>query len=468
MVGPGVVSNGLHADSFTGFPGPSASFFGGPDPFSAWFGSRSPQQMLQTPSSTQKHLASTATPQAPVAGETFLSRFCEDFILIKVLGKGAFGVVLEVEKRLDLRRYAVKRIKLKGKDAETTVMPEVHALSRLDHPGIVRYFNTWKETPPLGWQEEQDSHVEGLRSLTCTDDYPTETASFERQSDDETSNKQPTANTAPPRNPQFADLQNFGANNFVVCDVREHDKASVFDSYGWSTDERSSFGTASRDANDNDDDNEEGKDYKWQEDKDDDEDDDGIVFESSEASRKRKTEEVKKKAENNNDDTTEGGNSMDRRAHDLDRQDQRLQQLGIKQPSLPVPPTFLYIQTELCKTETLKDWLDKTKNRFPDVISKILREITSSLAYIHDKQYIHRDLKPANIFFAFDNSVKLGDFGLAKIMAEDHLGSSDAGRVAQSLTSGVGTFFYMSPEQVCETRTDVLVQNRYVRREQMC
>ncbi|KAH3851775.1 hypothetical protein DPMN_094260 [Dreissena polymorpha] len=153
------------------------------------------------------------------------------------------------------------------------------------------------------------------------------------------------------------------------------------------------------------------KDDEWQENKNNDEDDDGIVFESSEASRKRKTDEVKKKAENNNDDTTEGGESIDYRLH------QRLQQLSINIHSLPVPPTFLYIQTELCKAETLKDWLDKTKIRLPGVISRILREITSALAYIHEKEYIHRDLKPANIFFALDNSVK------------DHVGSLDAGKM---------------------------------------
>ncbi|XP_052275807.1 uncharacterized protein LOC127875045 isoform X2 [Dreissena polymorpha] len=409
-------------------------------------------------------LTSQASPQAPVSRETFNSRFCEDFTMIKVLGKGAFGVVFEAEKKIDLQRYAVKRIKVKGKD----VMPEVRALARLDDPGIVRYYHAWMETPPLGWQAEQDSHMEGLSSLTCSDDYPTETTSSKQQSDDETSNKQPAANTAPPRNAQLADLQNFGANNFPVFfvdDVRQHNKAtesSVSDSYGWSTDGKSSIGTSSRDTkddiddnevkkdkneDDDNDDNEEGKDYKWQEDKDAVEDDDGIAFESSEASRKRKTEESKQKAENNNDDATKGGRSMDRRANDLDRQDKRLQQLSINPPNLLVPPSFLYIQTELCKAETLKDWLDRTKHRPSDVISKIVREITSPLAYIHDKKYIHKDLKPANIFFALDNSVKLGDFGLARIMAEDHVGSLDAGRVAKSHTAGVGTFFYMSPEQ---------------------
>lgn len=35
-------------------------------------------------------------------------------------------------------------------------MREVKALAKLEHPGIVRYFNTWLEAPPEGWQEKMD------------------------------------------------------------------------------------------------------------------------------------------------------------------------------------------------------------------------------------------------------------------------------------------------------------------------
>lgn len=39
-------------------------------------------------------------------------------------------------------------------------MREVKALAKLDHVGIVRYFHTWIESPPPGWQEEKDLKLE--------------------------------------------------------------------------------------------------------------------------------------------------------------------------------------------------------------------------------------------------------------------------------------------------------------------
>lgn len=40
------------------------------------------------------------------------------------------------------------------------VMREVKALAKLEHSGIVRFFNAWLESPPPGWQEDQDKQFE--------------------------------------------------------------------------------------------------------------------------------------------------------------------------------------------------------------------------------------------------------------------------------------------------------------------
>lgn len=64
------------------------------------------------------------------------------------------------------------------------------------------------------------------------------------------------------------------------------------------------------------------------------------------------------------------------------------------------------------------------------------REIAKGLAYLHDRGIVHRDLKPGNIFYE-DGYVKIGDYGLSKMMAA----SQHSGQ-----TVSVGTVHYMAPE----------------------
>ena len=64
-----------------------------------------------------------------------------------------------------------------------------------------------------------------------------------------------------------------------------------------------------------------------------------------------------------------------------------------------------------------------------------------TLEYIHGRKVLHRDIKVSNIFLTGNNTVKLGDFGISKVLE-----STNAG--AQTV---VGTPYYMSPE-VCESK----------------
>ena len=73
-------------------------------------------------------------------------------------------------------------------------------------------------------------------------------------------------------------------------------------------------------------------------------------------------------------------------------------------------------------------------------IVHVFTQLLLALDHLHDRRILHRDLKTKNIFITTRNEVKLGDFGLSKM-----LGGSGSG-FAQS---AVGTPYYLSPE-LCE------------------
>jgi eukaryotic-like serine/threonine-protein kinase len=94
----------------------------------------------------------------------------------------------------------------------------------------------------------------------------------------------------------------------------------------------------------------------------------------------------------------------------------------------------------------------------------VARQIADALEAAHEKGIIHRDLKPANIKITPDGTVKVLDFGLAKVFVEQEP-ESGASQLPTIMVDGTregmiaGTAAYMSPEQArgkaVDKRTDI-------------
>jgi Tol biopolymer transport system component len=94
----------------------------------------------------------------------------------------------------------------------------------------------------------------------------------------------------------------------------------------------------------------------------------------------------------------------------------------------------------------------------------VARQIVDALEAAHEKGIVHRDLKPANVKITSEGTVKVLDFGLAKVFATEESGNDSphtASITPDQTREGViaGTAAYMSPEQTrgkkVDKRTDI-------------
>ncbi|XP_021573771.1 interferon-induced, double-stranded RNA-activated protein kinase-like [Carlito syrichta] len=99
----------------------------------------------------------------------------------------------------------------------------------------------------------------------------------------------------------------------------------------------------------------------------------------------------------------------------------------------------LFIQMQFCDSGSLDQWICNRRGKTPDKALglEFFEQITRGVEYIHSNNLIHRDLKPSNIFLVDEKQIKIGDFGLVTYLEHDGM-----------RTHGMGTFQYMSPEQI--------------------
>ncbi|MFE1403946.1 tetratricopeptide repeat protein [Streptomyces sp. NPDC058770] len=105
----------------------------------------------------------------------------------------------------------------------------------------------------------------------------------------------------------------------------------------------------------------------------------------------------------------------------------------------------LFLVMELLDGRNLSQLLEANGQRplpVSDVVD-IAEQVADALGYTHRQGIVHRDLKPANIMRLADGTVKICDFGIARL-------GRDIGFTSRLTSTGIamGTPHYMSPEQI--------------------
>src|SRR5687767_2768008 len=118
-----------------------------------------------------------------------------------------------------------------------------------------------------------------------------------------------------------------------------------------------------------------------------------------------------------------------------------------------------FIAAEYIEGHTLRELISAGDLTLREVLD-ITAELLAGLSAAHAAGIIHRDIKPENIMRRADGSIKILDFGIAKLMevSSDETTASFAHNQTQT-GALMGTIGYVSPEQVrglpVDSRTDI-------------
>jgi sugar lactone lactonase YvrE len=115
-----------------------------------------------------------------------------------------------------------------------------------------------------------------------------------------------------------------------------------------------------------------------------------------------------------------------------------------------------YIVSEMLEGETVRDRIEKGAMPVRKAVAAAI-QLASGLASAHAAGIVHRDLKPENLFLLPNGTLKVLDFGIAKLFQKDGaLEDSTSGMVPGLTRTGtvLGTASYMAPEQIRVQQVD--------------
>ncbi|KAL7535262.1 hypothetical protein ACHAXR_010499, partial [Thalassiosira sp. AJA248-18] len=437
------------------------------------------------------------------------SRYTSEFEEKSALGSGGFGTVFQCKNTLDSREYAIKKIKIISQssvDGTVTkhfsqklhrVLREVKILALLDHPNIVRYYTAWLEVDD-GTQHEDDGCNNTTSSL-----FDRKSQSFFSSSlfsGFGSNSRAMQTSFSPKRNIHLRPskgllgsynplgwnnfgsfrldesrsqaLSSFGTQNVAPREEEEEDLGFTWERSNENTVEHSTNAEKSSSRNLNED-TLKGEDSQSSS---------GI---SSVDSADDEDSEESENSEDSEVDSEEIKDKKSSRSVSQSKSDKKRVQISeLKKDEKKVTEArhILFIQMQLCSSQTLADFLINRQARSGSVAKslskstsydidiplalRLFAQIAKGVKYVHKQGLIHRDLKPQNCFIDDAGNAKVGDFGLSRSTAgaitdcdendedemsmtnckDDSFAPTDNGDAEN--TAGVGTRTYASPEQM--------------------